>query len=160
MPDPIPTHLREELTDKEELYAQYRAQGYTKTKAAMKAYPDGSRSWPQIGHEVENREPVSKRIAQLKQERIEVMDLDVNEQLRRYNELYLLALDKGQLTVAKQMLERIDAIGGFDAPKRSESVLIKKAGDNLKDAEGDIQKDLDRFSDILGKHSDKSKGVH
>jgi hypothetical protein len=150
---PIPPDLREELTQKEELYCQLRAQGYTKTKAAMKAYPD--QKYPaQAGYEAELRPVVQKRIQALKTERAEVAGLDVDEQLRRYNELYLLALDKGQLETARKMLERIDAIGGFDAPKRSESISIRK-GESLKDAEGDISGDITRFSTILGDHTPK-----
>jgi hypothetical protein len=150
----IPSNLREELTQKEELYCQLRAQGYTKTKAAMKAYPD-TKYPAQAGYEAEQREIVQKRIANLKLERAEMADLDIHEQLRRYNELYIMAVDRGQLETARKMLERIDAIGGFDAPKRSESLVIKR-GDSLKSKEEDISGDLEKFSGILGKHTPDS----
>jgi hypothetical protein len=51
------------------------------------------------------------------------------------------------------MLVRIDAIGGFDAPSKSVSMSIKGNSDDILKTE-DIQKDIDRFSKVLGKHTE------
>jgi len=147
---------REECTEQEELYAQHRAMGYTKTKAATKAYPN-SKYPKQAGYEAELRECVKNRIRELKEERAESAGLDVHEQVRRYNELYLSALEKGQLVVAKQMLERIDAIGGFDAPSKSISLKgnIDESSEVLKGH--NIEEDLKKFSSVLSKHSEDTQ---
>lgn len=141
------------LTEQEELYCQHRADGRTKTNAAKLAYPSSDRP-SQQGHKTELKEKIQVRIRELKAERAEAYGLDAEEQIRRYNELYFMALDQGQLAVARSMLERLDAIGGFDAPKRSESVVTKK-GESFKDLEGDVEKDTEKFLGILGKHSEE-----
>lgn len=145
-----------ECSPHEEVYAQHRAAGYSKTKAAMKAYDTNNPR--QMGYEAELRPHVKKRIMELKDERAESSGLDVHEQVRRYNELYFMALERGQLSVAKSMLERIDAIGGFDAPSRSVSMSIKgNTGEVLKG--DDVQRDIERFSKILGKHTEGNPTV-
>jgi hypothetical protein len=142
-----------ELTEKMERYCQARATGYTRTDAAKIAYPDSQ--YPgQLGSEIEAKEHVQQRIMQLQEERREAYGLDVGEQIRRYNQLYLMALEKGQLSVAKTMLERIDAIGGFEAPKRSETTSVRK-GDVFKSQEGNLEDDIKRFSGVLQKHTTK-----
>lgn len=151
-------NTREELTDKEERYAQLRAQGYTKTDAHRLAYPDAQPhcAGPSAA-QVERREIVLKRIQQLREEQNEVYGLDVKEQIRRYNQLYMMALEKGQLGLAKQMLERIDAIGGFDAPNRSVVTKITK-GESFKDTDNNVKKDLEKFTRILNP-SDTPEGT-
>jgi hypothetical protein len=142
---------KDELTEKEEMYAQMRAAGHSKSKAAMKAYD--TKNPRQMGYYTEQKECVRERIRELKEERAESAGLDVHEQVRRYNELDLMALEKGQLGLAKDMLVRIDAIGGFDAPSKSVSMSIKGNSDDILKTE-DIQKDIDRFSKVLGKHTE------
>ena len=144
-----------ECTEQEEVYAQYRAAGFSKTKAAQKAYD--TQNPRQMGYEAEKRERVARRIAELKEERAESAGLDVDEQIRRYNDLYLRALEKGQLATAKQMLERIDAIGGFDAPTKSISVKgsLEEATKVLKG--DDLEKDIKKFQNVLSKHTDKKE---
>lgn len=145
----------ETCTEQEEIYAQCRARGFTKTKSAQKAYPDTK--YPrQMGYEAEQRPRVRERIRELKEERAEVAGLDVQEQVRRYTELYQMALEDGKIATAAKMLERIDAIGGFDAPSKSISISKRESVDSLKDASGDIKGDIERFSNILEKHSSKA----
>ena len=141
----------DELTDQEEIYAQERASGKNKTKSAQKAYPDAKpSSCRQMGYECEKRPKVLERIRELKEERAENSGLDVNEQIRRYTELYFMALDMNRIESAAKMLERIDAIGGFNAPSTSVS-LKGNVGEALKGS--DFKKDLDKFSSILKRHS-------
>lgn len=150
----------EDLTEQQEMFAQLIAAGYTQTKASMKAYPD-NKNPRQQGYNTANKPKVMERIQELKRERAEVVALDVHEQVRRYNELYFMALDKGNLGLAKQMLERIDAIGGFDAPTKSISLkgTLEDSAEVLKG--NDLEKDLQKFSSVLGKHSkDTPKSVH
>jgi phage terminase small subunit len=159
------THT-DELTDQEEIYAQERAAGKNKTRSAQKAYPDAKpSSCRQMGYECEKRPKVLERIRELKEERAENSGLDVHEQIRRYTELYFMALDSGRIESAAKMLERIDAIGGFNAP--STSVSLKgsiEAGDALKGS--NLKADLEKFANVLKKHSseetpkEKPKSVH
>jgi hypothetical protein len=136
-----------ELTEPMELYAQLRAQGRTKTDACKKAYPDGK--YPgQQGALLEKDPRIATRIAQLKEERAEVFLLDQVEQVRKYHEMYMRAMDEGKLSVAMKALERIDAIGGFEV-KKSEMVKINK-GEALLSKDGDLKKDLERFKEVLG----------
>lgn len=143
----------DELTEQEEMYAQARAKGHTKTDAAKIAYPDGKYS-RQIGYDTEKRERVIARIAELKAERAEASGLDLEEQLRRYNEIYLQCMREGKVAMAMKALERIDSLGGFDAPTRSVSLKgdLNKLPDALKG--DDLQKDIARFSKVLSKHTD------
>ena len=140
-----------QLTDSEEHYAQLRASGLTKTQAAAKAYPDSS--YPkQGGYRTENRERVKDRILELKQERAENAGVDYDEQLRRYNELYRILYSKGDYKGAAKILERIDTLAGFEAPSKSISIKTN-SGNALKDEQGNLENDINRFADVLGKHS-------
>lgn len=147
-----------DLTEQEEIYAQFRAAGYSKSHAAKKAY---NTSHPrQMGYEAEQRQHVKNRIMELKEERAESAGLDVNEQIRRYNEMYFMALERGQLTTAKQMLQRIDAIGGFEAPSKSISMSYKGDANSVLKGD-DLKKDIEKFANVLGKHTDQpNKSVH
>ncbi len=139
-----------QLTENEERYAQLRASGLTATQAATKAYPDSS--YPtQEGHRVGKKERVNDRILELKAERAENAGIDFDEQLRRYNEIYRMLFQKGDLKGAAKILERIDSLAGFDAPTKS--ISIKQTSDALKDENGSLEKDMDRFAGILDKHS-------
>lgn len=144
------------LTDKEERYCQLRADGHTKSSAARIAYDGDPRYSNRAGHIVEKREDVQERIAELKAERAEAYGLDYQEQIRRYNQLYHTAVEKGQLSTAAKMLERLDALGGFDAPTKSVS-LRGTLGESLKNPSGNIQKDVEKFSGILSTHSENTK---
>jgi hypothetical protein len=148
-----------ELTEKEELYAQQRAVGHTKTRAAIKAYPD-SNNPRQVGYAAEKRDCVSERIKELKEERAESAGLDLNVQVCRYNELYLMALEKGQLGLAKDMLARMDAIGGFDAPSKSISLKGDLSNEALTDITGDVSKDIKKFAGVIGKHAKEKPTSH
>lgn len=141
--------IREELTEKEEHYCQLRSSGYNKTDAADIAYET---KYPnRLGWTTEQKDKIKDRIRELKEERAECFGLDADEQVRRYNELYFMALREKKLGLAKEMLQRLDVIGGFEAPKKSESVVTRK-GDALKNVQGDVKKDLNKFSKILGTH--------
>jgi hypothetical protein len=143
------------LTDKEERYCQLRAEGKTKSGAARIAYDGDPQYANRMGYIVERREDVQARIQELKEERAEAYGLDFQEQVRRYNQLYQMALDKGQLATAAKMLERLDAIGGFEAPTKS--VTYKGTlGGTLKDPNGNIEEDLKKFAGVLKPHSDKT----
>lgn len=143
---------KEQLTDQQEHYCQLRASGQTKTGAAKIAYQTAHPS--KVGWELEEKEHIRDRIQQLKEERMEAYGLDPMEQIRRYNELYQLALSQNKLETAKNMLMRIDALGGFEAPKKSQSVSLKGdlGGDTFKSLEGNtkLSKDIEKFSGILG----------
>ncbi len=145
--------IKTELTDKEEHYCQLRASGKTKTEAAKKAYDTQNPS--KVAYLVELKPLVSDRIQELKEERAEAYGLDPMEQIRRYNELYQMAVDKGQLGTAAKMLERIDILGGFEAPTKSVS-LRGNLGESLKDPNGNIDSDLKKFSEVLKTHSEKT----
>lgn len=140
----------EELTDKEELYAQLRAVGKTKTKAAAKAYPD-SKTPGKLAYEVELRPKVLERIRQLQEERAEAYGLDPDEQIRKYHEIYHQAMDEGKLTVAMQAMARIDAIGGFET-RKSEVVHRGLPGGAFKDEDEDFDRDLEKFKGVLKEH--------
>ena len=145
------------LTDKEEHYCQLRAEGKTKSGAARIAYAGGDpKNSNRVGHSTELREDVQKRIAELKEERAEAYGLDPLEQIRRYNQLYQMALEKGQLATAAKMLERLDILGGFEAPTKSVS-LKGTLGGSLKDPNGNLNNDLEKFSGLLKTHSEKTK---
>ena len=142
---------REELTDKEELYAQKRAMGYTKTKAASIAYET---DFPgALGYKTENREIVQKRIQELKDERAEIAGLDINEQIRKMNDLYLEALTQGKIKLAMEAQDRINQLAGFDV-KRSASVTVK--ADSFKSLTSENgNDDIKKFSGLLEKHASK-----
>lgn len=143
------------LTDKMEHYAQLRANGYTKTKAASIAFDTrfpGHRGW-----ETENLPKVASRIKQLKDERAEAFGLSQEEQVRKYHEIYQEAMQLGKHATAMKALERIDAIGGFEVKKSMSLSLKANQGASLKNDEGNIEDDLKRFSGILTDH--KGKGV-
>lgn len=149
--------MEKELTEAQELFAQKVASGYTQTKAAMLAFPDNQNPRQQ-GCNTARKDHVKNRIIELKRERAEVASLDIQEQIRRYNELYFMALEKNNLGLAKQMLERIDSIGGFDAPTKSVS-LKGTLEDSTKALKGeDLEKDLKKFSNIIGKHHETPQG--
>ena len=139
-----------ELTEKEEAYCQYRSQGYTKTEAAKKAYDTNNPN--RVGYSVELRPDVQERIQELKEERAEAYGLDPMEQIRRYNELYIKAFNEGKWGVAAKMLERIDILGGFEAPKQS---VVTRKGEALKDTSKSLAEDLEKFKDILDPNSAK-----
>jgi hypothetical protein len=144
-------HTDDDLNEAEELYAQLRAQGYTKTEAAKNAWP--KQLYPkQYGHLAEkNRQRIQDRIQELKEERAEESGLDVQEQIRRYNDLYRALKLEGKWSQAAKILERLDAIGGFDAPTKSVS-LSAKIGGNLRDSQGDLSKDIQKFARVLNPH--------
>lgn len=151
MEENIMAYSTEELTDAEEVYAQHRAAGYNKTKSAAKAYPDAKpSSCRQMGYECEKRQKVRDRITELKEERAELAGLDVKEQIRRYTELYFLLVEAKRYEGAAKILERIDTIGGFNAPSTSVS-LKGTIGESLKGS--NMKEDLEKFSNILNKHS-------
>lgn len=142
------------LTDKEEHYCQLRADGKTRTDAARIAYE--TKNPRQMGSATEKREDVLARIQELKEERAEAYGLDAGEQIRRYNQLYQMALDKGQIGVAAKMLERLDILGGFEAPTKS--VNFKGSiGEALKDPNGNLRGDLEKFAGMLNRHTEKVK---
>ena len=145
----------EDLNEAEEYYAQLRAQGYTKTEAAKGAWP--TQSCPkQYAWKAELRPRVAKRIQELKEERAEEAGLDVLEQVRRYTELYRLLKAQGKYASAAKMLERLDAIGGFDAPTKSVSLTAKIGGSASRNDPSidtsqltETQRDMERFARIL-----------
>ncbi len=130
-----------------EIYCQQRAMGKTKTRSVLVAYPK-SKHPAKHGHLLEKDLRVKNRIRELKDEREEVYNLDKAEQIRKYHEVYEMAIAMGKLPVAVKALERIDAIGGFEV-KKSENVRINKTdafgldGDNFEQAKK-------KFSGILG----------
>ena len=136
-----------DCTEKEETYAQMRAQGHTKTKSAKIAYPECNH-YRQQGYEAELRERVKDRIRELKEERAESAGLDVHEQVRRYNEIYLESMASGKTGAAMKALERIDAIGGFDAPSKSISLRgdLDKAHETLKGE--NLGLDIEKFAKV------------
>lgn len=140
-----------ELTEKQEAYAQWRASGLSKTRAAALAFE--TKNPRQVGYMTELKEAVKERIMELKAERAESAGLDYQEQVRRYNELYHILFAQQKYALAAKMLERIDAIGGFEAPKKS--ISIKSPGDALKNASENIEAEVKKFSGILEKHTDK-----
>jgi len=140
-----------DLSPAMEIYCEQRASGKTKTMAARMAYPNSNYPGKQ-GHGLEKDPRIIRRIEELKEDRAETYGLDVQEQIRKYHEIYQLCMSKGQAAGAIKALERLDAIGGFEV-KKSEVTKITK-GEGLTDKSGDLQKDLDRFANVLG----KSKG--
>lgn len=144
----------EELTEQEEIYAQGRARGMTKTDSAKKAYPDDK--YPrQAGYKAEKRERVINRIIELKLERQELNDLDFKEQVRRYNEIYHALMNDKKYSQAAKILERMDSLGGFDASTRHINVSMNSK-DLLKDISGNLDLDIERFSGVLAKHSQRT----
>lgn len=152
---------KEQLTDQQEHYCQLRASGQTKTGAAKIAYQTAHPG--KVGWEVEEKEHIQNRIRELKEERIEAFGLDPMEQVRRYNELYHLALSQGKLETAKNMLMRLDAIGGFEAAKKTQSVSLKGTleGEAFKSLEGNkkLKEDIEKFSGVLGSHKGTPKSI-
>lgn len=146
----------DKLTDKMEHYCQLRANGFNKTKAASAAYDTNNPG--KVGPELEQKEKIKARIQQLKEERMEIAGVTIDEQLRKYHDIYQMATLEGNLKLAMEVLGKIDALSGFDV-KRSE-VTRKDAGDSLKDKGGDVSKDLERFPSLLGKHSDDTSSVN
>jgi len=142
-----------ELTDKEEHYSQLRASGYNKSKAAAIAYD--TKNPGKMGWEVEQQDLVKARIRQLKDEYAEAFGISYEEQVRKYHELYIEAREQGNLKIAMDVLARIDTLGGFDI-KRSETTK-RTIGENLKDKDGDVSKDLNKFGTLLGTHEETVK---
>lgn len=145
-----PETVRDTLTDKEEMYCQLRGKGFTKSQAAQKAYDTVHPS--KIAYQLELKPEIIHRIWQLKEELREVSTIDLPEQLRRYNELYLEARNAGKIDMAKRILERMDKILGFESPTKTISIKTNSP-EVFQDIKGDVKKDIDRFKDILGKHS-------
>jgi len=145
----------DDLTEKQEAYAQWRASGLSKTRAASLAFD--TKNPRQVGYETELKEHVKDRIAELKTERAEAAGLDCHEQIRRYNELYHILFAQGKFALAAKMLERLDVIGGFEAPTKS--ISIKGDSSVLKEASGNIEKEIEKFGNIINKHSDKDNKV-
>lgn len=152
------TVYTEELTEKEEEYAQLRALGYTKSDAAKRAYNSTTGNHRQLGWQAEQRDKVKERILDLKEERAESSGLDVREQVTRYNEIYRLAMAEGKRDQAMKALARLDSIGGFDAPTKSVSVT-GKIGEVLRDHQGDLKKDVEKFSRILVPHNESVREI-
>lgn len=144
-----------DLSEAMELYCQHRASGKTKTNAARLAYPQ-SKYPNKHSHLLEKDPRVLARINELKLERAEVYGLDQTEQIRKYHEIYNIAMENKQLATAMKALERIDAIGGFEV-KRSESVRVTRE-DALGSKDGDLKKDLEKFKGILGLGEESSEG--
>lgn len=139
------------LTDKQERYCQLRASGYTKTEAARYAFET---QYPgALGWQTEQLPKVVERIAELKIERIETYGLDHQEQVRKYHEIMNMAIAKGNLQTALKAMERLDAIGGFETKKSEVTRIIKQdPSEILKDPDGDVQGDLEKFKTILESH--------
>lgn len=149
--------LHRDLTDKQERYCQLRAQGFTKTKAASIAFEGSGRKDAHLGWQAEQNPRVKDRIRELQEERAEAFGLTPEEQIRKYHEIYQEAVSTGKYALAIKVLERLDAIGGFVTSK-SESTTKKidlTKGGALKDGDGDIKGDIDKFSTILGSHGEK-----
>lgn len=141
------------LTEKQEHYCRLRAQGYTKSAAAMEAYDVTDSSARRMGWYVEDDQKIKDRIYQLKEERVAAFGLDVDEQIRKYHDLYMEAKNKGDLKVALMCMERIDKIGGFEV-KRTENT-IKDTRSALK--KDNVEDDLKKFSGVLGKHYEEKE---
>jgi hypothetical protein len=131
------------LTDNQELYAQMRAAGHTKSDAASKAFDTNNPR--QVGYATEKKAHVRARIQELKEERAEAAGIDSDEQLRRYNDMYREARRQGKDALALKIMERIDLLCGFESPKKSErkitSVEVLKGED--------ISEDIRKFSGVL-----------
>lgn len=130
-----------------EQYCTLRASGRTKTEACKAAYP--ASTYPgKMGHDLEKDPRIINRIKELKEERAETYGLDVHEQIRKYHELYNMAVKNNQVATATKILQCIDDIGGF-VVKKSETIKTSKEGLAAKD--GDLIKNMQRFADVLGK---------
>ncbi len=147
-----PDEIRD-LTDNEEMYCQLRAQGFTKTQAANKVYETAHPS--KMAYQLELRPSVVHRIWELKEELKEVSNITFDEQLRRYNALYLEAVKNSKFDMAKRILERMDKILGFESPTKTISIK-SNSSEVFKDLKGDISKDVDKFKGILEKHAKSS----
>lgn len=147
-----PSTLKENLTEKEEIYCQLRAKGYTKTDAAKGAFDTVHPS--KLAYTTELKPHIVYRIWQLREELKEISNIDEAEQIRRYNALYMECLKMGKLELAKRMLERIDKILGFESPTKTINI---KSGNTeaFKDLKGDVAKDVAMFKNVLEKHSKK-----
>jgi phage terminase small subunit len=139
------------LTEQQEVYCQYRAKGYTKTKAAAEAYK--TRYPGKMGWELEQQDKIKARIELLKLERRETFELDLDEQVRKFHDIYLEALSRGKLETAMKALDKINALGGFEVRKSEVTKVTKEnSKEVLKDEDGDIERDLEKFKTILGAH--------
>lgn len=146
----MPRYPDHKLSDKEEHYAQLRASGYTQTKACQIAYDTAHPD--KMGNQIEQRDRVKRRIRELKEELAEISGITFEGQAAKYHELYLEARANGDIKNAIAILQRIDTLAGLDVKR---SVVEKKStGESLKDKDGDTSKDLDKFSTLLGKHSE------
>ena len=145
------------LTPQMEEYARLRAMGLTKAEAARRSYNTQGENASKLGWEVEEKQKVKDRIYELKMQRMDAFKLDAEEQIRKYHDLYQMALEKEDTRTAMAILERIDKIGGFEAAKKTESVSTKKV---LVGDDEDISKVVDKFSGVLNKHSDSPKTEH
>jgi hypothetical protein len=140
---------KDTLTEKQEKYCQLRAQGKTKTDAARMSF-DGKHP-SQTASDLEKRnERVRLRILQLKGERMEMANLDFRDQLTKYHQIYQMAVDQNNLSVSLKALERIDALGGFDAPTKTTTTLEVTPTDNKELIKGDsLGEDLLKFQNII-----------
>lgn len=136
-----------DLSPAMEHYCQLRASGKTKTNAAKLSNPQNM-SPGKYAHKIEQDPRIIARIAQLRDERADTYGLDVHEQIRKYNELYQMAVDNKQVSTAAKILQCIDDIGGF-VVKKSETIKTSKEG--LVSKDGDLAKDMSRFAGVLGK---------
>lgn len=119
------TGERTRLVEKQELYCKLRADGHNKTRAYRIAYPDDKTPGANSVH-LEAREHVQKRIEELKQERAWAAKLvDPQESLVRWNEIYLKAMENGDIKVAIEAQKQIDKINGAEQAVVRQQLEVK-----------------------------------
>lgn len=133
----------DELTDKEEVYCQKRAMGFTKTRAAAIAYDTKNPSV--IGSQLETKDKIKRRIQELKFERTELDDLDGKEILRMYQDIYQGAVLSGNQNVALKALDRIAEITGYD-----KNIDLRDKTMTEDSYAKSVERDVDSLKDILG----------
>lgn len=136
------------LTPKQEMYAKYRAEGYTKTQAYRMSNPDDKNPGPNSYHLENNNEKVAARIEQLRKERAWAAKLvDPQESLARWNMIYLKAMEDKDIKTAIEAQKQIDKINGAEASVVRQQLEVK--GLFRGDDEDDWKINASRIMEIL-----------
>lgn len=142
------------LTDRQEMYAKLRAEGYSKTAAGKSAFSDANNP-AQSGYACEKLEHVKKRIEQLREERAWAAKLvDPQESLARWNGIYMNAMERGDIKTAIEAQKQIDKINGAEAAVVRQQLEIK--GMFRGEDESEWKRNIPQLLSLLNSMKDKS----
>ena len=136
-----------QLNDQQEYFCKLMADGRNQTDAARLAYPNDSRP-SERGYELNQKPHIKERVELLKHERAYAAKaVDPQESLIRWNEIYMNAMEKGDIKVAIEAQKQIDKINGAETFNIKQQLEVK--GMFRGEDEDEWQKSAKRLSQLI-----------